>query len=358
MDRIFPHPTLPQKPNSPTGPSPGLPGNSVTTAITAIIGSCCMVPADTPPAVSFINYWIAHQDISDEENETAYLLSRCCRADTQVPPHAWVQQERLEEIQRCNSVISLISDFITSQPLADATIKKADHYIKFLKDLAIQLYEKELGDYKLTPLRANPFQQQQDPQTPNNMNPPQQIFNYGTINQAAQGSRIVETQGGDYLEQGNKIVRPAQASSAKPEQSAPTGNSEPAAASPSMRRPDQFPHVFSSEQGINLYQFLIDQGLLAANTNILHALYILGCQEQPPADLRPICWCGSKQYLREVLTAAYHPTPEGRPLRSRDLELITPSCFVDTQGKPFHLAKARPEPSQMSDAILQFFETL
>lgn len=317
---------LPDTPDAFSQASQASPANAITTAIIDVIRSegLEITIMDSAPPISFINHWINHRDLSDETNEVAYLLARSQNATTTLPPHDWVQQERLEEYNRCRQAISIIRSFMTSQPLADATIEKANKYLDFLGDLSIRLYIKHVGDFKIPALQANTFQQQQDNTTNNN---PQLSMNIN-INGGNNNINNIEKMIGNI----NYDQQPAKA-------------------------PKQLPQALTHDQALHLYEFMLNQHFIDPATDLPSALYLLGVSSEPPASLRPIRWFANRQLLRELLIPAFHPAFENKLITQKAFcEELVPGCFVGENFKPITLHNNAPYICKESDDIKEFLK--
>lgn len=356
--------------------SQGVPANATSSAIFEIFShgglEAPVIQNITEIPFSYINYWQDHRDQPDEVNQTSYILAQSQEADTTIPPHEWVRQELLREIERSRQTLYLIRPSMTDQAFADITIEKCNKYLAFLKELSVSLYERSFSNVKIPAIRVAAYQPSstnadknlQNPDGNNSFNPSKPThmsdnYSHPVINnfiqfENAAGSRTVNTQGGDYLENGDKVMgdkimgdkiitrQPVE----KPEATNDSENSATTA---------QFPPILSSDQAVLLYQFLTKEKLVG-NTSLLDALYILGCTSNIPDQIKPIQWLGTKQNLRQVLTGAYRPTPEGQPIRMADIERLAPLCFTDKNGQPLTLAKPKKEISSISDTIENFFK--
>ena len=124
----------------------------------------------------------------------------------------------------------------------------------------------------------------------------------------------------------------------------------------SKERHAHFPPCIDENRGIALHRFLIQQGMIGANSDEASFLYLMGIVTCQPKDLRLIEWVANKQLLREMLEGAVRPLLEDGNFKKADIERLAPLCFTQG-GKPLNLAKSKPVPSIDSDALENFFAT-
>jgi hypothetical protein len=68
-----------------------------------------------------------------------------------------------------------------------------------------------------------------------------------------------------------------------------------------------------------------------------------------------IKWLGTKENLRQFLTLWYEEELRHKEITHKEIRSYVPLCFVDKNGKPKYLSKARKEDSQVSDDIEKIF---
>lgn len=128
---------------------------------------------------------------------------------------------------------------------------------------------------------------------------------------------------------------------------------------PPAARPAQMPCCFAREQGLRLWDFLVEHELVDETfTRLSNALYVLGCTDTPPGQCNRILWLGTKQQLREVVMRVYAPAigRHGGITNKAVEKEITPSCFEDKTHRPIALANDREELSPAIDAIRAFLD--
>jgi len=126
----------------------------------------------------------------------------------------------------------------------------------------------------------------------------------------------------------------------------------------SYQKHDHFPHIIKTEQGLDLYNFLVSKSFISAETDESSFLYLMGCTTEQPKELKLITWLCNKQLLREMLELLYKTLIENKNLLKAKLEELTSHCFVGKKGNPYKLAKRKVRLSKESDDIKNKIATL
>jgi hypothetical protein len=80
-------------------------------------------------------------------------------------------------------------------------------------------------------------------------------------------------------------------------------------------------------------------------------LYLMGFVTEIPGRVVPIMWLTTKEQLRTMLRLSFENLIHNNSIKIADLERLTPKCFVDNNGKPMNLPKAKTEYSSEIDRI-------
>ena len=118
-----------------------------------------------------------------------------------------------------------------------------------------------------------------------------------------------------------------------------------------------FPYLNSFDKGIRLFNMLVEGEFISKETESNSFLFLMGCSNEEPENLKPIMWMKTKQLLREMLEAAYCVPIEIGSVTKAELEQLVPLCFVDKNGEELNLAKPKAVPSRESDKLSNFFAT-
>lgn len=122
--------------------------------------------------------------------------------------------------------------------------------------------------------------------------------------------------------------------------------------------PTQFPAHITYDCGVLLMNFLKEKEFIAGDTDSESFMYLMGCTDKKPANLRKIVWLANnsnKQLLRELVEQAFAGLINSRSYTKSEVEKFVPYVFVNTKGEAMTLAKNKPVPSFESDAIRGFF---
>lgn len=116
----------------------------------------------------------------------------------------------------------------------------------------------------------------------------------------------------------------------------------------------RFPKCMEDRKLNLLYQFLINNQLIALSTLSNNFVYMMGGTETP-TKVEPIEWMGNLQELRQVVQNAFSELTERGALKMSDLERMVPFCFMKN-GTPVKLPKNDSRLS--SEKIANFFINL
>lgn len=114
-----------------------------------------------------------------------------------------------------------------------------------------------------------------------------------------------------------------------------------------------FPLNKTKEDGVNLYNFLSDYNYMKVPLDSW--LYLMGFVTEIPGRVVPIMWLTTKEQLRTMLRLSFENLIHNNSIKIADLERLTPKCFVDNNGKPMNLPKAKTEYSSEIDRLKDFF---
>lgn len=117
----------------------------------------------------------------------------------------------------------------------------------------------------------------------------------------------------------------------------------------------QFPRLHRS-QAFAQHALTKLKGLSLVEANLQEDtwLYIFG-YATPQSQPMKIKWLGTKENLRQFLTLWYEEELRHKEITHKEIRSYVPLCFVDKNGKPKYLSKARKEDSQVSDDIEKIF---
>ena len=121
---------------------------------------------------------------------------------------------------------------------------------------------------------------------------------------------------------------------------------------------EHFPAHIQYEDGVRMLAWLKQMLFIAADTDSASFMYLMGCTNQMPAEVKKIVWTASgsnKQLLRELVEHAYAGLIESKACSKADIEKMVPNVFVNAKGESMTLAKNKQVPSFESDAISDFF---
>ena len=111
-----------------------------------------------------------------------------------------------------------------------------------------------------------------------------------------------------------------------------------------------FPLTEDREQGMRVYQALINGGFIASDTCEQSWLYVMGYSAVQPSQVRPVEWLKNVQLAREMLETRHAALIESGQLKKSDMERLATQCFT-RGGEPLKLAKPKAQLSCDSDAL-------
>lgn len=114
-----------------------------------------------------------------------------------------------------------------------------------------------------------------------------------------------------------------------------------------------FPLNKTKDEGVTLYNFLSDNNYMKVPLDSW--LYLMGFVTEMPGKVVPIMWLTTKEQLRIMLRFSFESLIDNNSMKIADLERLTPKCFVDINGKPMNLPKAKTEYSPEIDRLQEFF---
>lgn len=115
-----------------------------------------------------------------------------------------------------------------------------------------------------------------------------------------------------------------------------------------------FPLDGNIADGRIVFQQLIDNGFIAADTDEVSFLYVMGYSSETNGNIRKIVWLKSKQLARECLILRNEKAIDSRQLKISTMEKLTSQLFL-YKGKPLELSKNRIDYSSDSDILKNIF---
>ena len=115
-----------------------------------------------------------------------------------------------------------------------------------------------------------------------------------------------------------------------------------------------FPLDGNIADGRIVFQQLIDNGFIAADTDEVSFLYVMGYSSETNGNIRKIVWLKSKQLARECLILRNEKAIDSRQLKISTMEKLTSQLFL-YKGKPLELSKNRMDYSSDSDILKNIF---
>lgn len=115
----------------------------------------------------------------------------------------------------------------------------------------------------------------------------------------------------------------------------------------------RFPLNSTKDEGVRLYNDLTKDSFMQVPLDSW--LFLMGFVEQRPERVVAIKWEGTKEQLRIMLRLLFESLLEQKAISMAKIEEITPKNFVDKNGKPLRLAKAKEEPSTRTDRLKEIF---
>lgn len=120
----------------------------------------------------------------------------------------------------------------------------------------------------------------------------------------------------------------------------------------------RFPANITFDIAVILLKFLKEKEFIAEDTDSDSFMYLMGCSNEKPRELKKIKFLQNKQILRELLEKAFFSLLDGQSLTKAEIERIAPEVFVDKKGKGIKLAKNKLTPSTYSDLLVEFFSKI
>ena len=114
-----------------------------------------------------------------------------------------------------------------------------------------------------------------------------------------------------------------------------------------------FPLNKTKDEGVKLYNFLTKNEYITASLDSW--LFLMGFVTEKPEKIVPITWLTTKEQLRTMLRLSFENLINNKSIKIADLERLTPKCFVDNEGKPMNMPKAKMEYSPEIDKLKEFF---
>lgn len=114
-----------------------------------------------------------------------------------------------------------------------------------------------------------------------------------------------------------------------------------------------FPLHGNKDEGMRIYDSLTKESLMQGQQDSW--LFFMGFVEQKPLKARKIMWTGNKEQLRVMLRMLNEDSLKCKSLSVADIERLTPKIFVDKNNKPLKLAKAKENPSILTDKLKEIF---
>ena len=115
----------------------------------------------------------------------------------------------------------------------------------------------------------------------------------------------------------------------------------------------RFPLNSTKDEGVRLYDNLTNDSFMQVPLDSW--LFLMGFVEQRPEHVVAIKWMGTKEQLRLMLRLLFESLLNNKVISVAMIERLTPMCFIDKNGKPLKLAKAREESSWRTDRLKEFF---
>lgn len=117
-----------------------------------------------------------------------------------------------------------------------------------------------------------------------------------------------------------------------------------------------FPVNKSEEEGRQWFDYLIQKGFIAPDSEMDVWQFVMGFSTNQPAEVRPIEWLKTVETARMMLTKIHGNLLESKQLTVVRMKELASQCFTK-KGEPLKLAKPRRETSIDADAIDQFVPT-
>ena len=115
-----------------------------------------------------------------------------------------------------------------------------------------------------------------------------------------------------------------------------------------------FPLDGNIADGRIVFQQLIDNGFIAADTDEVSFLYVMGYSSETNGNIRKIEWLKTKQLARECLKLRNEKAIDSRQLKISTMVKLSSQLFL-YKGKPLELWKNRMYYSSDSDILKKIF---
>ena len=115
-----------------------------------------------------------------------------------------------------------------------------------------------------------------------------------------------------------------------------------------------YPLAIGYEKGGELLGWLKRNKYVEEDTSMTEFLYLMGCAEERPLEVRPIVWKTNKQALRKMLEYIY----AHNAMTKADMEKLCPMVFVDKTGKRMTLAKNKEVYDPKVNTLMKFLRDL
>jgi hypothetical protein len=120
-------------------------------------------------------------------------------------------------------------------------------------------------------------------------------------------------------------------------------------------QPIQMPPHLGRERTVEIYNFLIENNYIDAQTQADDFLYLMGVTATAPLKLKAVNWLTTVQQLRTMLELAFDEPIKRGSLKKAEIERRAPFCFMNKGKKMKDLAKPTTEYSAEIDKLTDFF---
>lgn len=117
-----------------------------------------------------------------------------------------------------------------------------------------------------------------------------------------------------------------------------------------------FPLNKSEEEGRQWYDFLVNKGFIANDTEQSCWLYMMGFSNTLPSEVKPIVWLKTVETAQLMIRKVHGNLLDTKQLTIARMTELASQCFTK-QGAPLKLSKPRKENSQDADDIEKFLPT-
>lgn len=119
-----------------------------------------------------------------------------------------------------------------------------------------------------------------------------------------------------------------------------------------------FPPHIPYDDGRKIMEYLKKEEYIADNTDPESFMYLMGCTNELPSDLRKIVWNSNKQLLRDLIMNAFAGLITSETYTKVSLAKIVPHVFVDKNGQDIVLAKNKKIPSTENEKMIEFIKKM